>query len=261
MIMSPLAANLSRLQFSAPWQLIRPEPITDPQASIRFDEGLLHKVGRSEIAPCICIKSAPRCLVVTRREARMANFTAASAVLAAEGWPVVVRSSGGACVPQGPGMINLSLIHPRIKGWTLEHGYLLLCDLLNRLLRSYGIEAETGEVPGSFCDGRYNLQSGGKKLVGTAQRWAGGNRTQAAVLAHACLLVDLDLVEVTDRINQLYRLCNHPQRFEPAACTTLRLAQQPSSPLSSEAFVASVEQRFAALLSEAFAIAPPRKGI
>ena len=253
MTLPPITSRFPTLKFDQPWQLLRPEFISDPEASIHFDEDLLRQVGRGGLGPCICIKTEPRCLVVTRREARMENFAQASAALGAEGWPVVVRSSGGSCVPQGPGMLNLSVIHPRIKGWTLEDGYLLLCYLLGRLLASYGIDAETGEVPGSFCDGRFNLQIGEKKLVGTAQRWAGGNREHAAVLAHACLLVDLDLPEVTGRINQLYRLCNNPQHFDPDACTTLRKAL-PSSQLSTEAFVAKVEQRLAELLSETFAI-------
>ncbi len=253
MTLPPITNCFPALKLKQPWQLLRPELIGDPETSIRFDENLLRQVGRGEIGPCLCIKTEPRCLVVTRREARMKNFAQASATLGAEGWPVVVRSSGGSCVPQGPGMLNLSVIHPSIKGWTLEDGYLLLCELLGQLLASYGIEAETGEVPGSFCDGRFNLQIGGKKLVGTAQRWTGGNREQAAVLAHACLLVDLDLPEVTARINQLYSLCDNPQQFDPAACTTLRNTLPPPQ-LCSDELVARIEKRLAAQLIKNFDI-------
>lgn len=252
--MTPIALSdiFPALQFDRPWQLLRPPLLSEPAASIRYDEELLQQVIRGELGPCLCISQAPRCLVVTRREARMENFERAREALAGAGWPVVVRSSGGSCVPQGPGMLNLSLIHPRPKHWSLEDGYRLLCALLGRLLAAYGVAAETGAVPGSFCDGRYNLQSGGRKLVGTAQRWAGAERARA-VLSHACLLVDLDLQEVTARINQLYRLCNNPQRFDPAACTTLRELQQ-STHLDPEVLVADVEQRLATLLGEAFAL-------
>ena len=135
MTLLPINNYFPALHFDSPWQLIRPELISDPAASVRYDEELLKRVGRGEIAPCICIKQNPVSLVVTRREARMDNFACASAELAASGWPVVVRCSGGSCVPQGPGMLNLSIIHPRVKGWTLENGYLLLCHLLSRLLR------------------------------------------------------------------------------------------------------------------------------
>ena len=254
MTLPPLSDALTALKFAQQWQLIRPELIIDPQASASYDEDLLRQVGRGELAPCICIKSEPRCLMVTRREARMENFEQAGVALAAEGWPVAVRCSGGSCVPQGPGILNLSLIYPRPEKWSLEFGYKMLCELLGQLLASYGIEASTGEVPGAFCDGRYNLQIGGKKLVGSAQRWAGGQRTQAAVLAHACLLVDLDLHEATAKVNQLYRLCNNPLRFEAAACTTLRAAQNPASQQDQKSYTRSVEQRLATLACEAFGI-------
>ncbi len=109
-------------------------------------------------------------------------------------------------------------------------------------------------MPGSFCDGRYNLQIAGKKLVGTAQRWAGGTREQAAVLAHACLLVDLDLVEATGKVNQFYQLCHNPQQFDPQACTTLRQILGPASNPTTEAFVSSVEQRLAEQISATFGL-------
>ncbi len=253
MCLPPVTDSFPLLQFDQPWRLLRPQLINNPQESIHYEEQLLQQVGRGEIGPCLCIKQEPQSLVVTRREARSENFLAAKNSLSATGWPVVVRCSGGSCVPQGPGVLNLSIIHPRLKSWTLEDGYLLLCELLGNLLTSYDIQAETGEVPGSFCDGRYNLQVGGKKLVGTAQRWSGGSRDQAAVLAHACLLVDLDLELATAKINQLYSLCNNPQQFEPSACTTLRKTLPPSQ-LSPETFVTEVEQRLAAQITEIFDI-------
>ncbi|MCF6178403.1 MAG: hypothetical protein L3J63_03310 [Geopsychrobacter sp.] len=247
------------LHFDQPWQLLRPLPIEDPVASIRFDEELLQRVGRGETAPCICIKWGPQSLAVTRREARMNNFTQAEEALAAAGWPLTIRSSGGSCVPQGPGVLNLSLIHPRLKNWSLEDGYRLLCKLLGRLVNSYGLQVETGEVPGSFCDGRYNLQLGGKKLVGTAQRWAGSNRAQAAILAHACLLVDLDLEIATTQINRLYRICNVPQQFDPAACTTLRRCLNEHAAFTPEGLANEVEERLSRLLIEIFEIAEPQR--
>ncbi|WP_146032924.1 lipoate--protein ligase family protein [Geothermobacter hydrogeniphilus] len=208
--------------FDRPWRIERPEPILDPAASIGYDELLLQRVLSGASGPVICIRQAPRCLVVTRREARFPHFEAAAETLAGEGWPLMVRCSGGSCVPQGPGVLNLSLVFAKPDGWLLENGYRLLCDLFRRLLADYGLAAESGEVPGSFCDGRYNLQVAGRKLLGTAQRWAGGSRGQSAVLAHACLLVDLDLVEATAAVNRFYRLCGQELQFDPGACTTLR---------------------------------------
>lgn len=242
------------LQFAQPWTVKTFAGKGEILRQVAFDELLLEKVGQGEIGPCLHINSFSRCLVATVRESRMHNFEAAQKVLAAEGWPVVVRCSGGSCVPQGRGVVNLSLIHPKVKGWRLEDGYRLLCTLLRELLADYGLDAVTGDVPGSFCDGSYNLQVDGQKLVGTAQRWAGGSRDSAAVLAHACLLVDLDLVEATEKINTLYKLCNNPQQFQPHACTSLRKCLGPRTSQSTESFVEEVRQRLLLITKQFFSI-------
>jgi octanoyl-[GcvH]:protein N-octanoyltransferase len=249
-----LQDNFPLLRFDQPWSVEKFASKDDLAKQVTFDELLLEKVGSGEIGPCLYINSTPRCLVATVRESRMSNFEAAQQVLAAQGWPVVVRCTGGSCVPQGPGVINLAVIHPKVKGWHLEDGYQLLCVLLRELLAEYGLDATTGEVPGSFCDGNYNLQVGGQKLVGTAQRWAGGSRNSAAVLAHACLLVDLDLVEATEKINNLYSLCDNPQQFLPQACTSLRDCLGPRTSQTTEAFVSEVDQRLLKMTKEFFNI-------
>jgi len=242
------------LRFDQPWTLKSFAGHGDLARQVTFDEQLLKQVINGESGPSLCIKRDQRCLVTTVRESRMVNFETARQELSAQGWPIVVRCTGGACVPQGPGVLNLSLIHPKVRGWSLEDGYMLLCDLLTSFLASYGLAPATGEVPGSVCDGRFNLQIGGQKLVGTAQRWAGGSRENAAVLAHACLLVDLDLVEATEKINELYRLCGNSQRFTPEACTTLRDCLGEGVQQSSEEFMVGVEQRLTEMVKDFFNI-------
>jgi len=250
--------NISRdhklLRFEQLWSLKNFSGQGDLAQQVTFDQLLLEQVINGVKGPCLCIKSDPRCLVTTVRESRMPNFDVARQELAAQGWPVVVRCTGGACVPQGPGVLNLSVIHPKVHGWSLEDGYKLLCGLLTSFLASYGLTPTTGEVPGSFCDGRFNLQVGGQKLVGTAQRLAGGSRQNAAVLAHACLLVDLDLVEATEKINTLYQLCGNSQQFTPESCTTLRDCLGEGKQQSSAEFMADVELRLTLLVKDYFNI-------
>lgn len=242
------------LLLDLPWSVRRLDDQGLLQRQVPCDELMLEKVGSGEIGPSVIISNMPRCLVATLRESRMPGFEAARKTLAAQGWPVVVRCSGGTCVPQGAGVLNLAILHPKVKGWLLEDGYRLLCDLLLELLAAYGLDATTGEVPGSFCDGRYNLQVAGKKLAGTAQRWAGGSKDCAAVLAHACLLVDLDLGEATEQINRLYNLCDNPQQFSAQACISLRECLGPRTPQSTEAFMAEVSQRLLLITQKYFNI-------
>jgi lipoate-protein ligase A len=233
--------------------MLRPELETDPAAWIAADEALLQGVINQACGPLVCISRAPQCLVVTRREARMSGFARAAQNLAARGWPLVVRSSGGSAVPQGPGILNLALIYPRPQHWRLEDGFLLLCQLLGDFLWTYGLQAETGEVPGSFCDGRYNLQVDGRKLVGTAQRWAGTAR-HPAVLCHACLLVDPELDAATAQLNYFYQQCQSRLQFIPDSSTSLRQCLNVSAAVGLSQLMDEVESRLCTQLVQAFNI-------
>src|SRR5690606_18421418 len=75
------------------------------------------------------------------------------------------------------------------------------------MLRSRGICGTYRAVPGTMCDGAYNVVVDDRKLAGTAQRWRslGHDRPgEHAVLAHLALFVDLDHIEAAESINALY---------------------------------------------------------
>lgn len=167
---------------------------------------------------------APQCLIVTRKDTRLPHYQSACAQLAAEGWPVFVRDSGGTTVPHGAGILNLSLMQPRTTT-DLAHYYRLLGAPLLSLLAQYGLEGSYDFVPGSFCDGQYNLVIGGRKITGTAQRWlAPGQDHGGAVLAQAMLLVAGDVDEGTRMASRFYELAGGELRFLSGTSTTLAQA-------------------------------------
>ena len=55
--------------------------------------------------------TAGQSLVAPRSIGRLPGFERAAKESAQRGWPVALRSSGGGIVPQGPGILNLSLVH------------------------------------------------------------------------------------------------------------------------------------------------------
>jgi lipoate-protein ligase A len=182
-----------------------------------------------------------RALVVARGDQRLPRFEAARAALGAEGWPVVVRESGGTAVPHGPGVLLLSLAFrpPPGAACTLEATYALLCAPLAGALARLGVPSAPGHAPGSFCDGRFDLLAFGRKIAGTAQRWragpGGASPERGAVLCHAALLVDLDLAAATAAVNRFYEAAGSPRRCEPSASIDLREAlARAGSPLSAE---------------------------
>jgi lipoate-protein ligase A len=154
------------------------------------------------------------------------------------GWPaaarahrVLVRASGGGVVPQGPGLLNLSLVWRADADATegtpsgTEAIYRALCDALAEALARLGIAAAPQAVQGSFCDGRFNLSVAGRKLVGTAQSWrrvAG----MPVVLAHAVIVVDADPQALTEAANAFERDLGSGRRHRAEALTSVALAWQ-----------------------------------
>lgn len=166
---------------------------------------------------------APRGLVLPRRYTTLPGWPAAQA--SPGHGELQVRASGGGLVPQGPGVWNLSLVWPAPSATPdgSDAVYRALCGALAEAFARLGIEASAQPVHGSFCDGRYNLAVGGRKLVGTAQAWrrVGG---VPLVLAHAVLVVDADPDELTERANAFEAALGSTVRYRADALTSVAQA-------------------------------------
>lgn len=148
-----------------------------------------------------------------------------------DGRQLWLRDSGGGLVPQGTGVLNLTLLWPRPcqpDGSPMPADptavYLALCALFKRALARLGVSARAQAVDGSFCDGRYNLGVQGRKLVGTAQRWCQVTTpagVQPMCMAHALVFGALDFNALCLQANALEAALGHPQRYQPHTMTDL----------------------------------------
>ncbi len=182
------------------------------------------------------------------------------------GWPaaarahrVQVRASGGGVVPQGPGLLNLSLVWRADADGNAgapsgtEAIYRALCGELAAALARLGIAAAPQAVEGSFCDGRFNLAIAGRKLVGTAQSWRRVAGT-TVVLAHAVIVVDADPQALTEAANAFELDLGSGRRYHAEALTSVALAWQqahgraPDVGLSGR-LITSLAERFARVLA------------
>jgi lipoate-protein ligase A len=161
-------------------------------------------------------------LVVPASYRREQHFSAVCAQWGSTGMPVQVRGSGGGLVPQGPGLLNLSLVWRSAAAALTETEpiYRALCSGLAQALAALGVQALPQAVQGSFCDGRFNLAVGGRKLAGTAQTWRRIDGTMV-VLAHAVLLVDADPEALTQRCNALEAALGTGRRYRSECLTSL----------------------------------------
>ncbi|MPX89202.1 lipoate--protein ligase [Salinivibrio sp. VYel1] len=174
--------------------------------------------------------------------------------LSALGWQVQSRRTGGAPVPQLPGVINVSYltVWPNNTPYHIQTAYQYFCTILQSFFHQLGITTTIGDTPGSYCDGDYNLNIAGKKVVGTAQRilhlgTGAGSAKQTVMLAQACLLIDADCQHIVAPVSLCNQLCGHPDRIEAKVHTPLaaHLDELPAT-----------EQLFQ-LLTQAFIARPP----
>lgn len=160
------------------------------------------------------IWSSPPGLVAPRSYRKYERLDTACQEFAQHGTPVRLRRSGGGVVPQGPGILNLTLTYPADGPHSggAENAYHHLCGTIARALVKFGISSQTLPVEGAFCDGRFNLSvpcaTGPRKLAGTAQYWR-RHKGRSAVLAHALILVDTDIHAITELATE----------FEAALCS------------------------------------------
>lgn len=232
------------------------EPLADgPAAEAQW----LQQVAASGRAAAHLWQAQPA-LVLPRSYLQAPGWAEAVAASARAGWPVQLRASGGGLVPQGPGVLNLSLMWPAASARPAdtEAVYQGLCAELAAAFARLGLVTTAQAVSGSFCDGRYNLAVGGAKLVGTAQSWrrVAGVPT---VLAHAVLLVDADPAELTARCNALEAALGRAVRYRPEAITSVAQAWQRAHP--GAALPADFSAGVVQVLAEQFArVLPPGGG-
>ncbi|QSN64908.1 lipoate--protein ligase family protein [Caballeronia sp. M1242] len=183
------------------------------------------------------IWTAPVSLSVPRSYQRYPALADARANFARRGCPVWQRLSGGGLVPQGPGIVNVSLAYPvrAPMGALAETVYVHLCGILADALQTLGVFTHHQAVDGSFCDGRFNLAWGpgndARKIAGTAQYWRRAPQPADerdtplyAVLAHAVLLVDADPVEINERANAFETLIGSGRRYQEMKVVTVAQA-------------------------------------
>ena len=158
-------------------------------------------------------------LVAPRKLAVKPGFDDACGVLSKRGWPVQTRATGGDVTPQGPGIVNATLVFAPMGPPHIPNNYDRICAPMEATL---GPLASRGWNPGAFCDGEYNVQWNGLKFAGTAQRLKkikGTNRS--AVLAHALMLIQPPSQDAIDALNLFLDLLGEPRQITQGCHTGL----------------------------------------
>ena len=188
------------------------------EAGLKAEQDLLASVCAGELQAAVVFwQPTDRALVMPRRLSRLPGFAQASVELAASGWPILLRETGGEPVPQSASTVNIALVYAPLPSegdhGRIEMAYRRLCEPICDLLTELGGTASLGEVEGAFCDGRFNVNLNARKLVGTAQRWRQSKGGQRPVcLVHGALLVDNERESMVAAVNRFNVLCDLEQR-------------------------------------------------
>ena len=134
---------------------------------------LLRRASEGAIDHAVHLYSpAAPAVVFGRRDTRLPGF--ADAVRAAEsaGFSTAVRAVGGRVVAYTENSLVLDVVRhePQAVG-AMDHRFVTFGELMVEALRTIGVAAQMGAVPGEYCPGAHSVNARGLvKLVGTAQR-------------------------------------------------------------------------------------------
>ena len=158
-------------------ELLTPGPFEVPATAYGYQRIIFEQVAAKERPPTVSITPSTRHVGVTRRDTFRPGFSDAVRASREEGYPVLVRSSGGGATAAGAGTFGFSIIRPAADHEArrgIGDRYDEAADLVLGAFGRLGVKAQVGEVRDEFCPGDHSIRvgswEGGMKVVGIAQR-------------------------------------------------------------------------------------------
>jgi octanoyl-[GcvH]:protein N-octanoyltransferase len=157
-------------------ELLTPDRFHDPGTAYAYQRTIFEQVAAGERPPTVSVTPSSLHVGVTRKDTLREGFGRAVREAHEEGYPVLVRGSGGGATAAGPGTFGFSVIRPSEdtrRG--ISERYDEAAGLVLGAFLRLGVDtAEVGEVRDEFCPGDHSIRVGsfesGMKLVGIAQR-------------------------------------------------------------------------------------------
>ena len=224
-------------------ELLLPGRFEDAVTAYGYTRTIFEQVAAGERPATVSITPSTRHVGVTRRDTFRPGFPRAVRAANDEGYPVLVRASGGGATAADIGTFGFSIIRPAEEemGRGIPERYDEAAALVLGAFSHLGLAAEVGEVRDEFCPGDHSVRvggwDGGMKLCGIAQRV-----TRRATSVGGIVLVEgeRDLTRVLEKV---YGALDLP--FRPGSVGSARLAgNEASVEAFLEAFAAEAERRY-----------------
>lgn len=171
----------------APSALAKPRDLGNSYAQRVMNESarMIEQVAANpELGPQLQVYVPPRTVAFSRSETFLQGFDRAVIAAKQNGYEPIIRTSGGRAVAYDEQSLVFDLVvpEPQIR-FDSEFIFREFGQMLVSTMRSIGVDARLGDVPGEYCPGRYSINAGGtKKLIGTSQRAASGARLISGAL-------------------------------------------------------------------------------
>lgn len=162
-------------------------------------------------------------LIVGRNDTHLENFSDAADRLCAEGWPVVIRRSGGGAYPVSRGTLQIALARIAWSRTTIDTAYIELTGIILPVLESYGLKVEIRQQPGAFCPGSHEMSVNGRKVAGLSHHWRQCNG-RLTVTTAATLIVEQDVERIASVLNLFYLTAGSERRCSTSAIGALQQA-------------------------------------
>jgi octanoyl-[GcvH]:protein N-octanoyltransferase len=187
------------------------------------ETALIAQIQTGELKQCLMLWQAKEATLVLPAGKKWPESDALNASLLADEWLLHSRKTGGAPVPQCPGIINLSHLYLWSKDtpYSIPQAYENLCTVLHGFFHQFNLVSKAHATKFSYCDGDYNININGKKIVGTAQRVILKKGGGKIVLAQAFILIDVLLDEIIKPVNLCYQLSDKTERVQAHVHTAL----------------------------------------
>ncbi len=217
--------------------------LSRPEDGFGLQQAVLEEVAADSRDSVALLWTSSRYVGATYPETRLPGFGEAARLADEDGFPVLVRNSGGGAVAANEGSISFSLTYPvedLRRG--LYDRYTEGAELVVAALSKLGVAAEAGEVEGEFCPGAYSVRSGGYsgiKIAGLAQRV-----TRRAARVEALILVT-KTAELRALLELFYGALGLPFRPESVADLPGTDVQR-----TIEALADAVQKRYGARVEE-----------
>ncbi|RYL95074.1 lipoate--protein ligase family protein [Sporolactobacillus sp. THM7-4] len=157
----------------------------DGRQSFAIDDALCQSAGLGESPATARLWVHQNTVMLGIQDTRLPHLQDALHVLENAGYRYVARNSGGLAVVLDEGVLNLSLIFSeKERPISIDEAYQTMADFIERTLAPLGIDFEVKEITRSYCPGRYDLSSRGRKFAGISQRRV---RRGVAVQIYLCV--------------------------------------------------------------------------